>query len=275
MGRYIQAEKDVKIFVEDIGNGTPVIFVHGWPLNHLIFEYQYTFLAARGYRCIGIDLRGFGKSDAPWEGYSYDHMADDLRAVIDELQLENAVLVGYSMGGAVAVRYMARHHEHGISRLLLAVPATPSFTQRDDFPYGTDPDVLNKQLIETAMKDRPAMLAKVGLKVIKARARPALMVWLGSLCLQASHHGTVKAAAALRDEDLRQDLARITVPTVIFQGKKDKICKLELTEKTCLGIRGSRIVCFENSGHALMFDEQDKFNEELLAFLEDKEIQVR
>ncbi|WP_323131813.1 alpha/beta hydrolase [Paenibacillus xylanilyticus] len=109
MGQYVQVEDKVKIYIEDIGQGVPVIFLHGWPANHLMFEYQYTLLASHGYRCIGMDIRGFGKSDAPWESYSYDRMADDLRAVIDELQLENAALVGFSMGGAIASRYMSRH----------------------------------------------------------------------------------------------------------------------------------------------------------------------
>jgi len=78
-------EKDVKLFVEDVdpGNGKPILFVHGWPLSHTMFEYQFNQLPKKGYRCIGVDLRGFGKSDRPWEGYGYNRMADDLRAVID------------------------------------------------------------------------------------------------------------------------------------------------------------------------------------------------
>ncbi|MCM3786290.1 alpha/beta hydrolase [Neobacillus mesonae] len=273
MGRYVQVEENVKIYVEDIGEGIPVIFLHGWPANHKMFEYQFSLLPAKGYRCIGIDMRGFGQSDAPWESYSYDRLADDLRAVIDELRIEKAALVGFSMGGAVAVRYMARHQGLGISSLVLIGSATPVFTKRDDFAYGMDPADVTEQMIDATYEDRPKMLAKFGLKFTRTKTKAGMMIWLESLCYQASHHGTIKAAITLRDEDLRGDLGQIRVPTVLFQGAKDKICEPVLAKLTGEQIQGSHIVEFEDSGHALMFDEPDKFNEELLAFLNREELQ--
>ncbi|CAH1199091.1 MULTISPECIES: alpha/beta fold hydrolase [Paenibacillus] len=268
MGHYVQTEDNVNIYVEDIGEGVPVIFLHGWPANHLMFEYQYTLLAEQGYRCIGVDLRGFGKSDAPWEHYSYDRMADDLRSIIDELRLENAALVGFSMGGAIAVRYMARHQGYGIHRLLLAGAATPVFTRRPGIDYGMEPDDVTSQLIDAAYENRPAMLNKLGLKFTRTKTQPGMMVWLESLCYQASHHGTIKAAASLRDEDLRNDLTAINVPTVVFHGRKDKIVQPELGELTAQSIPNARLVMFEHSGHAMLFDEPEKFNRELLTFLD-------
>ncbi|MFS0869057.1 alpha/beta fold hydrolase [Paenibacillus xylanilyticus] len=268
MGQYVQVEDKVKIYVEDIGEGVPVIFLHGWPANHLMFEYQYTLLASHGYRCIGIDIRGFGKSDAPWESYSYDRMADDLRTIIDELRLEHAALVGFSMGGAIASRYMARHQGYGIKRLLLAGAATPVFTRRPGIEYGMDPDEVTSQLINATYENRPAMLNKFGLKFTKTKSNPGMLVWLESLCYQASHHGTIKAAASLRDEDLRNDLASINIPTVVFHGQKDKIVEPELGELTAQSIANARLVKFEDSGHAMLFDEPEKFNQELLTFLD-------
>jgi non-heme chloroperoxidase len=102
---YIEVEKDIRVFISDLnpGQGTrPVVFLHGWPANHRMFEYQYNVLPLYGFRCIGIDLRGFGMSDKPWHGYSYDRLADDLSAVLESLQLEEAALVGFSIGGAIA-----------------------------------------------------------------------------------------------------------------------------------------------------------------------------
>ena len=267
MGKYIQVEDGVKLFVQDLGEGIPVIFLHGWPSNHLMFEYQFSRLPLDGYRCIGIDFRGFGKSDAPWEGYTYDRMADDLRAVIDELQLENAVLVGFSMGGAVAIRYMARHQGHGIAQLALMGAAAPLFTKREDFDHGMDPDTVTSHLIEATYKDRPKMLSKFSLDFTHSKTKAGMMVWLESLCLQASHHATIKAAIALRDEDLRGDLSAVTVPTVIFHGTKDKICPPDLAQLLSESITDAHVVLFEHSGHAMMFDEMDKFNKELLLFL--------
>ena len=101
----------VKIYVEDLnpkGNKT-ILFIHGWPANHKLFEYQFNIFPAMGYRCIGVDIRGFGKSDKPWGDYSYDRLADDVRTVVDILKLQNFTLAGHSVGGAIAVRYMARH----------------------------------------------------------------------------------------------------------------------------------------------------------------------
>ena len=120
MSNKIEGRNGVKINVEDLGGaGNPVVFIHGWPVNHNMFEYQFTELPKHGYRCIGIDLRGFGDSDKPWDGYNYDTMADDAKVVLDTLNIENAALVGFSMGGAIAIRYMARHKGTHIKKLAL------------------------------------------------------------------------------------------------------------------------------------------------------------
>jgi len=99
LSNRIETTNGVKINVEDLGGtGKPVVFIHGWPVIHKMFEYQFTELPKHDYRCIGIDLRGFGDSDKPWNGYNYDAMADDVKAVLDTLKIENAALVGFSNG---------------------------------------------------------------------------------------------------------------------------------------------------------------------------------
>lgn len=95
MNSRIKGVEGVEINVEDIGNGKPVVFIHGWPVNHNMFEYQFTELPKHGYRCIGIDLRGFGESDKPWDAYNYDTMADDVDAVLDSPDLHDVTLVGW------------------------------------------------------------------------------------------------------------------------------------------------------------------------------------
>ncbi len=103
MEYYINVEPNVYIYVEDInptGRKT-ILFIHGWPGNHNLFEYQYDQLPKQGYRCIGLDLRGFGQSSRPWSGYSYNRLADDVRAVVDELQLRDFTLGGHSTGGGI------------------------------------------------------------------------------------------------------------------------------------------------------------------------------
>ncbi|WP_151735849.1 alpha/beta fold hydrolase ['Paenibacillus yunnanensis' Narsing Rao et al. 2020] len=266
MGKYIEVESNVKLYVEDIGSGTPVIFIHGWPLNHKMFEYQFIDLAEKGFRCIGIDLRGFGKSDAPWEGYSYERQADDIRAVIDALNLHNAVLVGFSIGGAIAAKYMARHAGYGITKLLLVGAATPSFVQRSDFAFGSPEVVVNNLIISTHL-DRPDMVTDLGMKFFAKKGSASFTAWFASLGMEASAQGTLKDAASLRDEDLRADLPLIHVPTAIFHGTQDKIVPFELAEQTQLLIPGSLLVPFDESGHGLLFDEPRKFNDSLYQFI--------
>ena len=133
MGYFIRTEPGVNIYVEDVNpeGGKTILFVHGWPLNHHLFEYQYNSLPEMGFRCIGIDMRGFGQSDKPWRGYDYNRMADDLLMVIQALRLQNITLVGHSMAGAISIRYMARHNGYGVSKLVLVDAAAPTgFTRK-------------------------------------------------------------------------------------------------------------------------------------------------
>ena len=122
-----------------------------------MFEYQFIELPKHGYRCIGIDLRGFGDSDKPWNGYNYDTMADDVKAVLNALNIENGILVGFSIGGAISIRYMARHNGAHIQKLALLGAAAPCLTKRPDFPYGLDKSAVDG-LIQQTYTDRPSML---------------------------------------------------------------------------------------------------------------------
>ncbi|MDI4646786.1 alpha/beta fold hydrolase [Cohnella hashimotonis] len=266
MSHYVEVQKGIRIYVEDIGEGTPIIFLHGWPVNHKMFEYQFLELPRLGYRCIGIDLRGFGKSDATWDGYNYCSLADDIKAVIDHLGVTGATLVGFSLGGAVAVRYMARHGGYGISKLLLIGAAAPSFVQRDDFKHGTPPEKLDDMILQ-AYTDRPTLVSQFGKMLTASKPSAGMAAWLLSLGLEASAVGAYKALESLRTEDLREDLPLIAVPTAIFHGVKDEICPFELGEEMHRYIPQSTLHRFEDSGHALLFDEPQLFSERLTAFL--------
>lgn len=268
MGHYIEVEKGIKLFVEDIGKGKPVVFLHGWPANHKMFEYQMTELPNEGYRFIGIDMRGYGKSDRPWNGYDYDRMADDVRAVIDMLELDNVSLLGFSMGGSIAIRYMTKHSGHHVSKLILSGAAAPIFTQQDDYPYGMKQEEVT-DLIQATFDDRPKMLEDFGSMFFAKEKSEPFTTWFFNLGLDASPHGTIKSAEALRDEDLRSELANVKVPTAIFHGKQDQICPFEFAEEMHRGIENSTIIAFEDSGHGTIHDEREKFNTELINFLND------
>ena len=113
---FIKTDDKTMLFYNDWGTGRPVVMIHGWPLHSDMWEYQSVFLASQGLRVIAYDRRGFGRSSQPWTGYDYDTLADDLKAVLDRLELSDVTLVGFSMGGGEVARYMGRHSGSRVSK---------------------------------------------------------------------------------------------------------------------------------------------------------------
>lgn len=270
MGYYITAEPNVYIYVEDINpaGSKTILFIHGWPGDHTLFEYQYNQLPKQGYRCIGIDTRGFGLSARPWNGYDYNRLADDVRAVVDALQLQNFTLLGHSTGGAIAVRYMARHQGYGVSKLVLCAAAAPSLIQRPYFPYGL-PKQAVLDIIQGTYSDRPSMLKGFGGMIFHNYVSSGISEWIFNLGLKASSWGTAAIANTwLGEEGLFQDLEQIRAPTLILHGKNDKVCLFPLAAAQKNTIPNAKLVPFDCCGHFLFYDQLEKFNQELTQFTE-------
>ncbi len=265
---YVTVEKNVKLHVTDLGEGKPVVLIHGWPLSDAMYEYQYQFLVDKGYRVIGITLRGFGKSDKPYGAYNYDVYAQDIKAVLDKLDVKEATLGGFSMGGAIAIHYVAKYNSARVSKLALFGAAAPIWTKRSDYNYGFAKEDVNG-LIALSKTNRPQLLENFGniFGASETSLPTGIANWLGGINLEASPYATTQSLIALRDTDLRGELSKITIPTAIFHGTKDIICEFALAEQMQKGIKNSYIVKFENSGHGLFLEELEKFNAELLAFL--------
>jgi pimeloyl-ACP methyl ester carboxylesterase len=267
---YIEVEPNVHLHITDTGEGRPIVLIHGWPLSDEMYEYQYNDLINKNFRVIGITLRGFGKSDKPYGDYSYDIHALDIKKVLSKLEIENAVMVGFSMGGAIAIRYVSSDNGAHVAKLVLASAAAPVWTQREDFPYNLEISAVD-DLIELNYKDRPKLLADFA-KIFSATETSldvGISNWLYGIGLSASSHAMAQCLIALRDTDLREDLPKIKISTVIMHGKKDKICSFDLAEQMKRGILNSHIVAFENSGHSLFLEETHKFNSELIKFAKD------
>ncbi len=269
MGYYVNVQAGVNIYVEDLnpmGKET-ILLVHGWPGNHNLFEYQLNQFPRLGFRCIAIDCRGFGLSDKPWDGYDYDRLADDLRVVIDALQLKEITLGGHSTGGAICIRYMARHNGYGVKKLALFAAAAPSLIQRPDFPYG-----LKKQavldIIQGTYEDRPKMLRGFGNMIFYHRVSMPFSDWIFQLGLQAASWSTAAIANTWINEVLFDDMSKIDVPTLILHGLDDRVCLFPLAVAQNRGIKNSRLVPFKQCGHFLFYDQKDLFNKELAAFVE-------
>jgi pimeloyl-ACP methyl ester carboxylesterase len=289
---YVETMDNVLLHIRDWGVGNAIVFIPGLLLGHEMFEYQFTQLPQQGYRCIGISMRGFGKSSKPWGDHSYDVFADDLYTVLLALDLNNVTLVGFSMGGAIALRYMARYQGDRIANLVLCGAAAPSFTTRSDFPFGLEPGAVDR-LIKLCYSDRAKLNAELGTLFFKdsSTVTPQLLDWFQHLGMEASPHATAACLEQLRNSDLRADMQSVKIPTVLFHGVHDRICPFALVDTMTApveampasaesmeigadavagGIQGARLIRFENSGHALFYEERDKFNEELINFIEKK-----
>ncbi len=271
MGYYIKVEPTVRVYVEDLNpaGSKTILFIHGWPGNHNLFEYQFDQLPKMGYRCLGMDWRGFGMSDKPWSGYDYDRLADDVKCVVDAFGLKNFTLAGHSTGGGIAVRYMARHNGYGVSKLALCAAAVPSLIQRPYFPYGL-PRQAVEDIIAGTYTDRPNMLRNFGNMIFFQYVTEPLSDWIFQLGLQAAGWATAAIANTWLDEEgLFEDMKTINVPTVILHGIEDKVCLFPLAIAQREGIKNSKLVPFEKSGHFLFIDQKEKFNEELMKFVEE------
>jgi len=266
---YIEVEKNVRLHVTDLGEGSPVVLIHGWPLSDAMYEYQYQELVDKGYRVIGITLRGFGKSDKPYGKYNYDVYANDIKVVLDKLNIQKATIGGFSMGGAISIHYVAKYNGAHVAKLALFGAAAPVWTKRNDYPYGFSKETVN-ELIALSKTNRPQLLENFG-KIFAATetsVSPGIGNWLGGINIEASFYATTQSLIALRDTDLRTELSKINIPTVIFHGVKDKICEFALAEQMQKGIKNAEIIRFENSGHGLFVEEREKFNSELIKFIQ-------
>ncbi|HTI92598.1 MAG TPA: alpha/beta hydrolase [Puia sp.] len=268
---YIEVEPNVRLHVTDLGNGKPVILIHGYPLSDACWEYQYHDLVKAGYRAIGITLRGFGESDKPFGKYDYDQFAADIKTVLDKLGIQDAILGGHSMGGAIALHYVAKYGGAHVSKLALFDAAAPCHTKKPDYPYPlfTREDIT--KWVELNNTDRPALLAAVGSKfaLTSSALSPGIAAWLTNIELQSSPYAMEQALIALRDEDLRSDLPKIKIPTLILHATRDSIVSFALAEQMHLGIKNSRLIPFENSGHAAFIEEREKTDEEFLKFIKE------
>lgn len=268
MGYHVRVEPDVRVYVEDVNpaGSRTILFIHGWPLSHKMFEYQFQQLPAEDCRCIGLDLRGFGQSDKPWNGYNLDRMADDVRAVVEALRLRNFVLAGHSFGGAVSVRYMARHQGFGVSKLVLLGAAAPSVTRKPGFPYGLPVEAVT-EMIEGTRRNRPEMLRSIQKQFLHRYAEAPFVEWFFHLGLEASGHATAKVAEAFRDESTFADLGRIGAPVLILHGTKDQVCLPPLASAIKAGIPHAKLIWLDDTGHALFAEAKDRVNEEVIRFI--------
>ncbi|GAB2593314.1 alpha/beta fold hydrolase [Spirosoma areae] len=263
---------DIKLFYQDLGTGNPVVLIHGWPLSHEMWDYQLAELPAHNLRVVAYDRRGFGKSTQTWDGYDYDTLADDLKAVLDELNLQNVTLVGFSMGGGEVARYMSRHGGARVAKVVFVSAVTPYLLKTDDNPDGVDQEVFDT-MAENIQKDRADFLQTFskmfyGVNLISKPVSQAHLDGDFARAYVASHKATLECAKSFSQTDFRDDLTQIQVPTLIIHGDSDKTVPIEASgERTSNALPTAQYLVYEGAPHGLFVTEKDRLNEDLLTFI--------
>ena len=268
---------DIKLFYQDLGTGNgnarpTVVLIHGWPLSHEMWDYQLAELPSHGLRVVAYDRRGFGKSTQTWDGYDYDTLADDLKAVLDELDLQNVTLVGFSMGGGEVARYMSRHGGARVSKVAFISAVTPYLLKTEDNPDGVDQSVFD-EITENIMKDRADFLQTFGKQFygVNLLNKPVSQAHLDgdfARAYVASHKATLDCAKSFSSTDFRDDLTQIQVPVLIIHGDSDKTVPIESSgELTANALPSAQYIVYEGEPHGLFFTSKDRLNEDLVSFI--------
>lgn len=262
----------INIYYEEYGAGKPVIFIHGWPLNHEMWEYQFNELPNYKIRCIAYDRRGFGKSDRPLEGYDYNTFADDLNELINQLNLTQVVLVGFSMGGGEIARYIGKYGNAKIEKVVFISSVTPFRLKTTENPEGTEKEKF-QETIDALMVDRPAFLADFGKRfygvdLMNQRVSKSILEWNQMLCLNSSSIATIECVRAFSETDFRDDLEKITVPVLIIHGNDDNIVPINASgDKTAALIPYAKYIVYDDAPHGLFITEKENLNRDLFSFI--------
>jgi pimeloyl-ACP methyl ester carboxylesterase len=269
---YVTTSDGVELFVKDWGSGRPVVLIHGWPLSSDTWDELALTLAENGYRAIAYDRRGFGRSDQPWHGYDYDRFADDLSDVMSELDVQDAAIVGFSMGGGEVARYLSRHGAGRVRQAVLIGSIVPYLLKTEDNPEGVPEDALNG--IAAGIRDDRAAFFQTFFRTFYGVGMIAQPVSNGVIenswrqAMMAGLHPILAAAKAFGSTDLRPDLAAFTVPTLIIHGSGDEIVPIDVSSRAASrGIPQARLIEYDGAAHGLLATNQQELARDLLAFL--------
>jgi non-heme chloroperoxidase len=261
----VAARDGTGLFIREWGKGRPMLFVHAWALESRMWQLQFMGMAAHGFRCVGFDRRGHGRSDAPAKGYDLDTLADDIASVIQRLDLRDITLVGHSMGGGEVVRYLARHGGARVRNVVLVAPTTPFLTKTADNPYGAPTEFFKARQAEW-IADFPAWIEANKKPFFTPDTSPETMDWVARMMTDAYLPALIACNEAFTGTDLRPDLKKIDRPTLVIQGDKDVSAPLEITgRRTAAGIAGAKLKVYEGAPHGLFVTHASRLNADILA----------
>jgi non-heme chloroperoxidase len=264
----ITTKDGTQIYYKDWGAGQPVVFSHGWPLNADAWENQMVYLASSGYRCIAHDRRGHGRSSQPWSGNDMDTYADDLAALVEKLDLKNAIHVGHSTGGGEVARYIGRHGTKRVAKAVLMGSVSPLMLKTDANPGGLPMETFDG-IRAGVLADRSQFFKDLSAPFYGAN-RPNSAVsqglrdsfWLQGM--QAGFKAVIDCIKAFSETDFTEDLKKFDVPTLIIHGDDDQIVPIGASaHATSKLVRNATLKIYPGGPHGLADTHKNEINADL------------
>ena len=270
-GSYVTTSDGTQIYFKDWGSGQPVLFSHGWPLNSDAWELQMVFMAANGYRAIGHDRRGHGRSSQPYDGNEMDTYADDLATLIEALDLKEIILVGHSTGGGEITRYIGRHGTSRVAKAVLVSAVPPLMLKTEANPGGLPLDVFDGIRAGTGT-DRSQFFMDLTIPFFGGNREGVKLsqgirdaFWLQGM--MGGLKNELDCIKAFSETDFTEDLKKFDVPTLIIHGDDDQIVPIDAAGRSSAKlVKGSTLKVYPGAGHGLAAMNTDDLNADLLAF---------
>jgi non-heme chloroperoxidase len=267
---FITAKDGAQLYWREWGAGAPILFLAGLGCDSRIWDYQIAAFADEGFRCIGFDRRGHGRSDQPAYGYDFDTFADDVATLVGELDLSDLTLIAHSMAGGEAVRYLTRHGSQRVARLILLAPTTPMLLKAHDNPNGLPMEAF-EALWAQWRHDYPKWVDDNLAPFFIPETSQAMMRW-GVTLLTTPLPITLACSRAMAEADSRAEMRRIDVPTLVIQGDRDRSTPIEITgQPSAELIPNCRLLVYPGAPHGLMFTHMDELNADVLRFVREQE----
>lgn len=271
---YITTKDGTSIYYKDWGaaDGQPVVFSHGWPLSSDAFEDQMFYLADQGYRCIAHDRRGHGRSSQPWSGNEMDQYADDLSELFEKLDLKKAIMVGHSTGGGEVVRYLGRHGEKRVEKIVLIGAVPPIMLKTPQYPKGLPIEKFD-EIRAGVLSDRSQFFKDLTEPFYGANRKGANVsqglkdsFWMQGM--MAGLKACFDCIEAFSETDFTEDLKMITVPALVMHGDDDQIVPIESSaEETVRLLAHSQLDIVEGAPHGLCSTHKDRVSKAIYEFI--------